>query len=201
MPASQDPIITADAPAARARATSRGCRTPPSAQTRTPCSRPAAAHSATAENCGRPTPVIIRVVHIAPGPDTDLDDVGTRRGQVAHPLGGDDVAGGDGHGRSGALHRGPDGAQRVEHLVLVPVRGVDDEHVHPGGEQRLRLDRDVTVDPDGGGGAQPPRGVERRGVDLGAQRPEPGEQAGEPAVGVDSERDPVAAERVEHLAR
>ncbi len=27
-----------------------------------------AEHSSTAENCGRPTPVIIRVVHIAPGP-------------------------------------------------------------------------------------------------------------------------------------
>jgi hypothetical protein len=32
----------------------------------------AAAHSRTAENCGRPTPVIIRVVHIAPGPTPTL---------------------------------------------------------------------------------------------------------------------------------
>ncbi len=31
-----------------------------------------AAHSSTAENCGRPTPVIIRVVHIAPGPTPTL---------------------------------------------------------------------------------------------------------------------------------
>ena len=30
------------------------------------------AHSATAENCGLPTPVIIRVVHIAPGPTPTL---------------------------------------------------------------------------------------------------------------------------------
>ena len=57
---------------------------PPSAQTRTPWSRPAAAHSSTAENCGRPTPVIIRVVHMAPGPDADLDDVRAGRGEVAH---------------------------------------------------------------------------------------------------------------------
>src|ERR1700749_3052852 len=60
--------MTDDAPAARARATPRGCRTPPSAQTCAPRSRAAAEHSRTAENCGRPTPVIIRVVHIAPGP-------------------------------------------------------------------------------------------------------------------------------------
>ena len=34
--------------------------------------RPLSAHSSTAENCGRPTPVIIRVVHIAPGPTPTL---------------------------------------------------------------------------------------------------------------------------------
>lgn len=72
MPANQEPTITAAAPAASASATSRGCRTPPSAQTCPPSSRAAAAHSATAENCGRPTPVIIRVVHIAPGPTPTL---------------------------------------------------------------------------------------------------------------------------------
>src|SRR4051812_49437987 len=64
--------MTFDAPAARARATSRGYRTPPSAHTCLPRSRAGAAHSSTAENCGRPTPVIIRVVHIAPGPTPTL---------------------------------------------------------------------------------------------------------------------------------
>src|SRR6201999_3491825 len=72
VPANHDPIMTDDAPAARASATSRGCRTPPSAQTCAPRSEAAAAHSRTAENCGRPTPVIIRVVHIAPGPTPTL---------------------------------------------------------------------------------------------------------------------------------
>ena len=72
VPANQEPIITEEAPAARARATSRGCRTPPSAQTCLPSSRAASAHSSTAENCGRPTPVIIRVVHMAPGPTPTL---------------------------------------------------------------------------------------------------------------------------------
>ncbi len=37
-----------------------------------PVARAAAAQSSTAENCGRPTPVIIRVVHIAPGPTPTL---------------------------------------------------------------------------------------------------------------------------------
>ena len=64
--------MTLEAPAASARATSRGSRTPPSAQTWAPTSRAAAAHSRTAENCGRPTPVCMRVVHIAPGPTPTL---------------------------------------------------------------------------------------------------------------------------------
>jgi hypothetical protein len=68
VPANHDPIITLEAPAASASATSRGCLTPPSAQTNAPSRLAASAHSRTAENCGRPTPVIIRVVHIAPGP-------------------------------------------------------------------------------------------------------------------------------------
>ena len=72
VPANQDPIITLEAPAARASATSRGCLTPPSAQTQAPSRRASAAHSSTAENCGRPTPVIILVVHIAPGPTPTL---------------------------------------------------------------------------------------------------------------------------------
>ena len=68
VPANQEPIITEPAPAASARATSRGWRTPPSAQTDFPSSRAATEHSSTAENCGRPTPVCMRVVHMAPGP-------------------------------------------------------------------------------------------------------------------------------------
>ena len=64
--------MTFDAPAASANATSRGWRTPPSAQTNFPFFFAAAAHSSTAENCGRPTPVCIRVVHIAPGPTPTL---------------------------------------------------------------------------------------------------------------------------------
>ena len=72
MPANQEPIITCEAPAARANATSLGWRTPPSAQIVLPCFLASGAHSSTAENCGRPTPVCIRVVHIAPGPTPTL---------------------------------------------------------------------------------------------------------------------------------
>src|SRR5271168_1310718 len=64
--------MTFDAPAASASAASRGWRTPPSAHTYPPSDLAAVAHSSTAENCGRPTPVIIRVVHIAPGPTPTL---------------------------------------------------------------------------------------------------------------------------------
>jgi len=68
VPANHEPIITVPAPAASANATSRGCRTPPSAVMLLPRFLASAAQSSTAENCGRPTPVIMRVVHIAPGP-------------------------------------------------------------------------------------------------------------------------------------
>ena len=64
--------MTFDAPAASASATSRGYRTPPSAHTCAPSLRASAAQSTIALNCGRPTPVIIRVVHMAPGPTPTL---------------------------------------------------------------------------------------------------------------------------------
>ena len=54
---------------ARRRAGDARRRRPRRARLRSPA---AAAHSSTAENCGRPTPVIIRVVHMAPGPTPTL---------------------------------------------------------------------------------------------------------------------------------
>ena len=66
------------------------------------------------------------------GADADLDDVGARLDQVAHALGGHDVAGDDRDARG----RAPRTArERVEHRLLVAVRGVDDEHVDAGVEQ------------------------------------------------------------------
>ena len=72
VPASHEPNMTLPAPAASAKATSLGYRTPPSAHTEPPIRRASSEHSRTAENCGRPTPVIMRVVHIAPGPTPTL---------------------------------------------------------------------------------------------------------------------------------
>ena len=95
VPASHDPNITLAAPPARARATSRGQRTPPSAHTCRPSRLASSAHSTTAENCGRPTPVIIRVVHIAPGPTPTLTMSAPASIELARALGGDDVAGDD----------------------------------------------------------------------------------------------------------
>src|SRR3954469_14083385 len=105
---------------------SRGGRTPPSAQTCRPSSRAAAAHSSTAENCGRPTPVIIRGVHMAPGPTptfttsapapaAPLPPSAPHVNQSPPALGGDQVARHDRH----PAGRRPDGANRLDGLLLV----------------------------------------------------------------------------------
>ncbi len=91
-------------------------------------------------------------------------------------------------------HRG----QRVEHALLVPVRGVDDEQVDAGVEQCGRLPGDVAVHPDRGRDAQPARGVDRGTVDRRAQRAHPGQDADEHPVGVDDRRE-LAARRVEQF--
>ena len=86
------------------------------------------------------------------GPDADLDDVGAGLDQCAGALGGDHVAG---HHRDRRVERA-DGAERLDHPVLVAVRGVDDQAVDAGVEQLGRLGPDVAVDPDGGGDPQRP---------------------------------------------
>ena len=68
---------------------------------------------------------------MAPGPDADLDDVGAGLDELAHALGGDHVAGGD---RDLRVER-PDRLQRLDHPVLVAVRGVHDQAVGAGLEQ------------------------------------------------------------------
>ena len=189
MPANQEPIITLEAPAASASATSRGWRTPPSAQTCLPSSRAAAAHSSTAENCGRPTPVIIRVVHIAPGPDADLDDVGAGVDQVADALGGDHVAG----RRPAPAGRAPRTApQRLDHPLLVAVRGVDDEQSTPGVEQLARpWPATSPLMPTAAATRSRPSASTAGLVERGAQRARAGQDADQPAVGVDDRGEPA----------
>ena len=125
VPANHEPIITCEAPAASASATSRGCRTPPSAQTCLPSSRAASAHSSTALNCGRPTPVIIRVVHIAPGPTPTLTMSAPASTRSWTPSAETTLPATTGTSGSTRPHRG----ERLEHPLLVPVRGVDDQAV------------------------------------------------------------------------
>ena len=67
-PANIDPIITVSAPAAIALTISPVYLIPPSAITGTPVPSRAKATSLIAVNCGTPTPAIILVVQIDPGP-------------------------------------------------------------------------------------------------------------------------------------
>ena len=142
--------MTLDAPAASAMATSRGCRTPPSAHTCLPYFFASAAHSRTAENCGRPTPVIMRVVHMAPGPTPTLTMSAPASIEIAYALGCDDVARDD---RDLRVERA-DRPDRGDHRLLVAVRRVDDERVDARVQQLPGLARDVAVDTDGGGDPQ-----------------------------------------------
>ena len=68
VPAKRFPSITAEAPAANAFAMSPDVRMPPSAITGTPFLAATDTTSRIAESCGTPTPEIIRVVQILPGP-------------------------------------------------------------------------------------------------------------------------------------
>ena len=67
-PASIEPSITAEAPAASAFTMSPDWRTPPSAITGTPAGVQAATALSTAVSCGMPQPVTMRVVQMEPGP-------------------------------------------------------------------------------------------------------------------------------------
>ena len=117
-----DPIITEEAPAARASATSRGWRTPPSAHTCLPCSRAAAAHSRTAELAG-PAGHHPGRAHRARA-HADLDDVGARLDQRAGALGGRRCRRRS-TARSATGRVRPARACTIRSLVL--VRGVHDE--------------------------------------------------------------------------
>ncbi|MNL35920.1 hypothetical protein D3C87_1579820 [compost metagenome] len=67
-PANSEPAMIALAPAAMAFTISPVCLIPPSAITGIPVPIRACAHSKTAYNCGTPTPAMMRVVQIDPGP-------------------------------------------------------------------------------------------------------------------------------------
>ena len=185
VPANHEPIITDDAPAARASATSRGWRTPPSAHTCLPSSRAAVAHSRTAENCGRPTPVIILVVHIAPGPTPTLTMSAPASISARVPSADTTLPAATGIAGSRRAYRG----EGLQHPLLVAVGGVDDEAVHTGLDELGSPGRDVPVDADGGGDPQPPVRVARRGVERRSQCAEPGEDSDQRARRGDGHRE------------
>src|ERR1700733_7160895 len=72
VPASSDPSIVVDAPAASALAMSPEYCSPPSAITGTPAGPQTATASRIAVICGAPTPATTRVVQIEPGPTPTL---------------------------------------------------------------------------------------------------------------------------------
>lgn len=128
----------------------------------------------TAESCGRPTPVIIRVVHMAPGPTPTFTMSAPARNQIAGALCRYHIAGGNGYAQRQFGDRG----EYVEHLLLMTVRGVDDQQIHPGLHQGARLGADIAVDTDGPGDAQASVVVDGRGVQARPNRTGTGEDAG-----------------------
>src|SRR2546426_391271 len=118
--------MTDEAPAAIALVTSPEYLIPPSEMIGT-FARAAAAHSATAVNCGTPAPATIRVVQMEPGP--------TRQHLPARPSRGRVPAHAPRRGRA-ALQRAPGAQPRL----AMPVRGAPHAHVPPGfDEQRHAL--------------------------------------------------------------
>jgi hypothetical protein len=128
----------------------------------------------------------------------DLDDVGASREEVAGALRGYHVARYHRHARPA----GPDRAKRVEHLALMTVCGVDDQHVDARREQCLGLGSDIAVYPERCGHPQPAGTVQRWAVELGAQCPGRGQHTDQPALSIHRERQFLAAvvQLVEDLA-
>ena len=151
-PASSEPSITVSAPAAIALAMSPEYCMPPSAITGTPAGRQATAASMIAVTCGTPTPATTRVVQIEPGPTPTLTASAPASTSAFAPAHGGDVAADD-VDRDCRLEP----RDHLEHPALVPVRGVDDDHVDAGVDQRHGPLVRVLADADRGADPQPAR--------------------------------------------
>ena len=185
--------MTVSAPEAIAFATSPDEVMPPSAITGTPWRIATSATSKTAVTCGTPTPATTRVVQIEPGPTPALRQSAPASISASAASPGGDVAGDqlDVELRLDPPHHLDDGAR-------VAVRGVDDEHVDLGGDERRGALERVGADADGGADAQPPALVLRRErVALALLDVLDGDQALEPSGAVDDRQllDLVAAEQ------
>ncbi|CAH0327129.1 hypothetical protein SRABI128_05793 [Microbacterium sp. Bi128] len=109
------------------------------------------------------------------GAHPDLDDVRPGLDELTCGVAGDDVAGDHRHAGVETLH----GGEGVEHFLLVPVCGVEDQHVDAGRQQFGGPPGHVTVDSDGGSDLQPAVVVQGRPVERGAQGALTGEHAGQ----------------------
>ncbi len=136
---------------------------------------------------------------MAPGPTPTLTMDAPAFDQIAGALGGDHIAR---RQRQTQVER-RDRLDRVDHLVLVAVCGVDHEHVDAGLGEGGGLRRDVSVDADRRGDPQPAGRVDSGRVDACADGAGSGQDAGQRAVGFDEHRhiDRGVFEQVVHLAR
>jgi hypothetical protein len=106
--------------------------------------------SSTAENCGRPTAVIMRVVHIAPGPTPTLMMSAPAATRSRTPSAVTTLPA----TRRDAQVEVLDGREARGASLLMAVRGVEHEHVDARLDEGRGLGGDVAVDADRGGDAQ-----------------------------------------------
>ena len=158
VPANRLPIIVVLAPTAIALVMSPEKRMPPSAITGMPWAAAARAHSMMARDHRHADAGDDARRADRSGADADLDRVDAEIDQRLGAFGGRDVAGDQVDVREAAAQL----AHHVEHALRVAVRGVDDEHVDVGGDQRLGALERVAGDADRGAAAQPAERVLRR---------------------------------------
>src|SRR6266567_1473860 len=140
VPANSEPIITVCAPAATALATSPEFVMPPSAMMGMSCRCAALAQSEMAVTCGTPTPATMRVVQIEPGPMPTLTPSTSALMSAVVPS---------------AVATLPATSCAFGNARRVAVRGVDDDDVAAGVEQRLDARLAIGADADRGPDAQP----------------------------------------------
>ena len=154
-----------------------------------------------ARTAAGPTPVIIRVVHIAPGPTPTLTMSAPASTRSRTPSAETTLPATTGTAR--VERRGPPrSASSIRSWCPWAVSTTRHVDARPPAA-RSAFAGDVAVDADGGGDPQPPGVVDGRRVERRAQRAGAGQHADQRAVGVDDRRQPVPAggEQVEGLAR
>ena len=115
---------------------------------------------------------------------TDLDNVRAGRGQLAHAFGRHDIACGNGKPQVQSL----DFAQCPEHAVLVPVRGIDDQHISTGLRQGAGAAFHIAVNTHRSTNVQAALLVDARPIHLRPHRTLPREDAGQGAVWIHHRR-------------